>query len=257
MLCLLIGALLGHPGIGPARVQIAEVKDRDVFELVQHLLGGDGVASRDVDDHPVFGRGNVHVRAEVLHETLALWPSGVRSVFALVASSDARSARRIRIIVTLPRLPTLSAGRGRRLTELAQCSPDVDARLRELCERDLPEINRHVLSRVMDWIGTREAVVSNLNLIDDAQPSSVPQGVWDQLENAFVERRPHGQSLRVFTLHARASSQLRARLLRMALDDLKRRKSAFMLLGRIELWRLEHGRPTDEPRHPNLASGQP
>ena len=30
-----------------------------------------------------------------------------------------------------------------------------------------------------------------------------------------------------------------------------------MLLGQIEEWRLEHGRPTDEPRHPDLASGQP
>jgi hypothetical protein len=42
----------------------------------------------------------------------------------------------------------------------------------------------------------------------------------------------------------------------MALEDRKRRKSAFMLLGQIEQWRLEHGRPTGEPRHPDLASGQ-
>jgi hypothetical protein len=143
-----------------------------------------------------------------------------------------------------------------RLAELAQRRPEVAARLRELCERDLPELNRHVLSRVMGWLGTPEALAANLNLIDDAKPSPVPRGIWDQLETAFVERRPYGQSPNVFTQHARASNELRVRLFRMAIGDEKRRKSAFMLLGQIEEWRLEHGRPTGEPRHPDLASGQ-
>ena len=143
-----------------------------------------------------------------------------------------------------------------RLTELAQRSPEAAERLRELCERDLREINRHVLSKVMGRFGTPEALVANLNLIDDAKPSSVPQGLWDQLESAFVERQPYGQNPNVFTLNARASNELRVRLLRMAFEDRKRRKSAFILLGQIEVWRLEHGRPTDEPRHPDLASGQ-
>ena len=142
-----------------------------------------------------------------------------------------------------------------RLTELARRRPEAAARLRELCERDLAELNRHVLSRVMDWLGTPEALAASLTLIDDAKPSSVPQGIWDQLKGAFVERRPYGQNPNVFTEHARASNELRVRLFRMAIEDKKRRKSAFMLLGRIEEWRLEYGRPTGEPRHPDLASG--
>ena len=144
-----------------------------------------------------------------------------------------------------------------RLTELAQRRPEAAARLRQLCEGDLPDFNRHVLSRVMDWLGTPEALAANLNLIDDAKPSPVPQGICDQLEGAFVERRPDGQDSNVFTEHARASNELRVRLFRMVLQDPKRQKSAFMLLGQIEQWRLEHGRPTGEPRHPDLASGQP
>lgn len=143
-----------------------------------------------------------------------------------------------------------------RLTELARRRPEVAARLRELCERDLPEPNRHVLSKVMNWLGTHEALAANLNLIDDAKPSPVPQGIWDQLAGAFVERRSYGESPNVFTQHPRASNLLRVRLFRMAIEDEKRRKSAFMLLGQIEKWRLEHGRPTGEPRHPDLASGQ-
>jgi hypothetical protein len=142
-----------------------------------------------------------------------------------------------------------------RLTELAQRRPEVAVRLRESCERDLPEHNRHVLSKVMDRLGTPEALAANLNLIDDAQPCPIPQGVRDQFEGAFVERRPYGQNPNVFTEHARASNELRVRLFRMAIEDEKRRKSAFMLLGQIEEWRLEHSRPTGEPRHPDLASG--
>ena len=125
-----------------------------------------------------------------------------------------------------------------------------------MCERDLPEINRHVLSKVMDWLGTPEALTANLTLIDDANSRPVPQGIWDRLKSAFIERRPYEQHPGVFTEDARASNELRARLLSMALEDRKRRKSAFRLLGEIEVWRLEYGRPIGEPRHPDLASGQ-
>jgi NACHT conflict system protein len=159
--------------------------------------------------------------------------------------------------IALPARPHREDALVARLTELARRCPAVAARLRELCERDLPEPSRQVLSKAMYWLGTPEALTASLNLIDDAKPSPVPQGVWDQLEGAFVERRPYGQNPNVFTQHARASNELRLRLLRMAIGDSKRRKSAFMLLGQIEEWRLEHGRPADEPRHPDIASGGP
>ena len=142
-----------------------------------------------------------------------------------------------------------------RLTELALRSPEVPVRLRELCERDLPEMNRRILSKVMGRFGTIEDLLASLNLIDDTRSPPVPRGLWEQLENAFVERQPYGDSPRYFTLHARASNDLRTRLFTMVREDRKRRHSASMLLGQIEVWRLERGRPMDEPRHPDLASG--
>lgn len=142
------------------------------------------------------------------------------------------------------------------LTKLAQRRPKVAMRLLELCEHDLPEPNRHLLSKVMEGIGTSEALYANLNLIDDAKSPSIPQGIWDQLESTFIEHRPYEQIPNAYTLHARASNELRSRLFRMASEDKKRRMSASKLLGQIEEWRLEHGKPTGEPRHPDLASGQ-
>jgi hypothetical protein len=43
----------------------------------------------------------------------------------------------------------------------------------------------------------------------------------------------------------------------MANHDAKRRKSAFALLGQIEEWCLERGRPTGKPRHPDFQSSAP
>ncbi|MES0066873.1 hypothetical protein NKJ73_13705 [Mesorhizobium sp. M0074] len=162
----------------------------------------------------------------------------------------------IRVVAPLKRRPSREDVLVARLAELAQRKPDAAARLLELCERDLAEVNRQILSKVMGWLGTTEALVANLKLIDDTKPSPVPQGVWDQLKSALVERPPYGQRLTVFTGHARAANEIRVRLFRMAHEDGKRQKSAFMLLGWIEVWRLEQGRPADEPRHPDLASGE-
>ena len=142
-----------------------------------------------------------------------------------------------------------------RLTELARRGPDVAKRFRELCERDLPEANRQLLSKVVGSLGTRESLIANLNLIDDAKTAPVPDGVRNQLESAFVERRTSGSNSYILTRQARSSNDVRVRLFRMARGDSKRRRSASMLLGEIEQWRLQHGRPTDEPRHPDLEYG--
>lgn len=143
-----------------------------------------------------------------------------------------------------------------KLTELAERKPVVAAHLLALCDHELPEFNRQVLSRVMVCLGTPDALAANLNLIDDSKSIPVPRGVWDHLSAAFVERRPYGESSHVFTEHARASNDIRGRLFRMANDEKKRQRSAFMLLGQIEEWRLRRGRPTEETRHPDLVSGR-
>ena len=141
------------------------------------------------------------------------------------------------------------------LAKLGKRRPEVAVRLRELCDRELPEPNRKILSRVLCGIGNRETLFANLKLIDDTRHPSVPQGVRVQLEGAFLEQKSYGEDANTYILQPRASNELRAALLRMAHDDNKRCKSAFMLLGKIEVWRLEDGRPKDEPYHPDLTSG--
>ena len=106
------------------------------------------------------------------------------------------------------------------------------------------------------FLGTSQALLSALNLIDDAARPPVPYDTWQQLEKAFVEKKPHEGSQSTYTLAARAANEVRLRLFEI-LDDPRRRRSALSLLAQIEEWRLEYGRPFGEPRHPAFASGTP
>lgn len=182
-----------------------------------------------------------------------------------VAALDTPAARSLLMSFVDPEIPGLPAEvqlhRHDVLTaSIADCArrdPALEARLRELCVLELPASNRLLLSKVMSWFGTPEAVAAALNLINDGARPPIEYDTWQQLETAFVERKPYGQSPNTFTLAARASNEIRAKLFDMAVRDERRRKSAFSLLGQIEEWRLEHGRPIGEPRHPAFGSADP
>ena len=62
-------------------------------------------------------------------------------------------------------------------------------------------------------------LVANLDLVDDTRSPQIPAGVWEQLQGVFVERLPDGEESDGYTLHARASNELRAGLLGMAHRD--------------------------------------
>ena len=105
-------------------------------------------------------------RRSSIARTISLTPSprSIRSVHANCSSG--LSIRDIRGIA-LTRRPHREDVLVARLTELANRIPEAATRLRELCDRDLPELNRHILSKIMDWLGTPEALAANLNLIEN------------------------------------------------------------------------------------------
>ncbi len=155
--------------------------------------------------------------------------------------------------VSLPRHDVIAA----RLVELARRDRTIKQRILQLCDLSLPLDKRSLLAEVVGQLGDCEAVSAALGLIDDTVDTPVPRGVRKQLEDAFVEKRPRGESQYIYTLEPRSSNAIRARLIEMATNDERRRKSALGLLGQIEEWRLEYGRPVGEPRHPAFESGEP
>ncbi len=182
-----------------------------------------------------------------------------------VAAVDSPESRDLLLSFVDPELPGLPAGVGLprddvlavRLAELARRDQAVKHRLLCLCGSELPAAKRSLLAKVVGQIGDVEAICAGLNLIDDTASMPVPHGILRQIEGAFVERQPYGGRYDIYTLEPRSSNAIRARLFEMATTDEQRKRSALRLLGQIEEWRLEYGRPVGEPRHPAFDSGKP
>lgn len=143
------------------------------------------------------------------------------------------------------------------IVDIAQSEAGVKERLYSLCGRQLPAMMRLLLADVVARLGTGEALIAGLDLIHDQAMPAVPYELLRGIENVFLERRPYGGSGHAYTLEPRAANEIKSRLFAMVLNDNIRRRSAWALLGQIESWRLEYGRPSGEPRHPALDSGTP
>lgn len=140
------------------------------------------------------------------------------------------------------------------IADVARAEPAFGARVLALCNMFLPPTNRLLLSKIVTRLGTQEALLAGLNLIDDAANPRIPYDLVHGIENLLFDRRPYGSA---YTLEPRNSNEIRAHLFSMVLNDGTRRKSAFALLGQIEVWRLDYGKPGTEPRHPAIGTGAP
>jgi hypothetical protein len=141
-----------------------------------------------------------------------------------------------------------------RLAELVQRVKEIEQRILNLCSMKLPPVKRALLAKLVSWLGTAEAAIAGLNLIDDNNSQPVLRDTWKQIEAAFVEHKPHKERANTYTLLPRSSNEVRVRLFEMANNDKDRMKSARSLLRQIEVWRLEYGRPNGEPRSLEVES---
>jgi hypothetical protein len=141
-----------------------------------------------------------------------------------------------------------------RLAEMARRDSAIEQRILNLCSMKLPLAKRALLAKLVSWLGTAEAALAGLNLIDDNASPPVLRDTWKQIEATFVEHKPYEGRANTYTLLPRSSNEVRVRLSEMAIKDKDRMKSALTLLGQIEIWRLEYGRPNGEPRSLEVES---
>ena len=140
------------------------------------------------------------------------------------------------------------------LADRAEHDSEFKTKLFRLANGELPPNKRMLLAKAFSRFKGEEDLVAGLCVLRD-DGSGLPYELLRTIENAFLEHRPYGKETNVYTVAPRGSNALRKRLLEMAHTDPLRKRSAFALLGQIEVWRLEHGRPMDEPRHPAIESG--
>jgi hypothetical protein len=141
------------------------------------------------------------------------------------------------------------------IAEMARSHPAAMERILCLSNLELAGTKRSLLSRVVEQVGTPDAILATLNLIRDDAAEPVPHRLWRAIEAIFLEQRPYGNT-RSYTLLSRSANEIRERLFQMLCHDKVRRKSAAAILAQIEMWRLEHGRPNSEPRHALIDSGE-
>jgi hypothetical protein len=141
----------------------------------------------------------------------------------------------------------------RLLAERAAKDKVLKGRLVELANGDLPSAKRLILAKVFGHFTSEDDRVEGLCLLRD-DGSGVPYELVRSMESAFLERRPYGPSGSTYTLSPRGCNAVRKRLFEMVIGDPHRKETALALLGQIEVWRLEHGHPADELRHPAIES---
>ena len=132
----------------------------------------------------------------------------------------------------------------------------VKDRLFLLCTKQLSPRSRLLLANTISKLGTSESIRAGLNLIDDRKNPSIPYQLLRGLEDIFLGKRPYGSVGNTYTIESTSANEIRSLLYEMAMGDDTRKRSAFVLLGQIESWRLEYGRPDSEPRHPDFDSGK-
>src|SRR5262249_32964439 len=118
---------------------------------------------------------------------------------------------------------------------------------------DLTHTKRMLLAKIFGQFSNEKDLVEGLCVLRD-DGFGVPYELVRSMENFFLERRPYGASGNAYTLSPLGCHSVRKRLFEMVISDALRKVSAFVLLGQIEVWRLEHGHPAGEPRHPVIES---
>jgi hypothetical protein len=177
-----------------------------------------------------------------------------------VAALDYPESRRLLLSFVDPESSGLPAGLtferedvlAARLAELARRDTSIAQRLFQLCTVQLPSPKRMLLAKVVGMLGTTEAIVVGLDLLDDTAEPPVPYDIWKQLEATFVEHKVVSPESSAYTPAPRSANSIRSRLFEMVAKDNRRSRAAYSLLGQIEVWRLEYGRPNGEPRNPDV-----
>jgi len=256
--CLCILAFVDEPSAGIARIRevlaTATLHGFEVRELIVAL--GQSRCNDALDLLLDIGRRN----ATALHGATVEWIDGV-------ASLDTPEAKQVLLSFADPEIPSSGVQHrfehhelqelAERIADLARADPAVVERLFSLCAYDLETERRQLLAQTLAVLGTQDALLAVLNLIRDQGNPPVPFELVRALEAIFLERRPYDNSGHSYTLEPRAANPVRRRLFEMLINDNTRRRSAWSLLGKTELWRVEYGRPGNEPRHPYFDSGLP
>jgi len=254
--CLCLLPFLDPPAVGIKRINeiiaTAQVPSYDLRELLLALGNSrcDEALDLLLDISTKHGNGLNQLRSEWLEAITALNTSKAKQILLSFVDPE--------IGVLKSQLNFGYHDRERlaeHIADIAREDPKVEARVYELCKTEHSSVVRSLLAGVISRIGTSEAFIAGLSLIQDQPKPSIPYELSHGLESAFLGKQPYGGY--GYTIEPITANEIRSYLYEMTIEDDSRKHSAWELLGQIESWRLEYGRPDREPRHPSFDSGKP
>lgn len=139
------------------------------------------------------------------------------------------------------------------IAEAAKNDKEIYKSVTDLCSSELGEQERLILSKVIAKLNTEDAVLAGLSLIDDRLSQPIPQPLLDSVMSFFLKQKTVGKSSS-YTLSPQSSNRIRRKLFEMSELDTHRKLSTKLLLKKIDVLRVEYGKPMNEPWNPKFET---
>lgn len=139
------------------------------------------------------------------------------------------------------------------IASIISTNEDLVPRLIERCDSEMTDLQRNLMATVIQMIRRVDVDIAALQMIRDG--SELPWALSQRIKQIFFDEISIPGMQGAYELSPRTDTEIRSRLLEMVAHDPNRQRTAFDLLGNIDIWRLESGKPDFEPRHPCLPSG--
>ena len=143
----------------------------------------------------------------------------------------------------------------KQLASLVKADAELQAEIFALFDVPGSLEQQFALIKTVAALDSLDAMFCTLQLPIENRSHQWPYFVLEEAFRDFClikQTKPNGNS---YTLEPTPALELRRRLLEIAIAGDRRSRNAFSLLGKIDLWRLEHGKPPREPRHPAIELG--
>jgi len=253
---LCIYAFTNDPSRAVSRIRLLASKHLYTHEMRDVIAALQQSCSKEATDYLIDLAQDPDLLKQLGYELLeALATSGFAEAEKAILSAVDPTIEQPRIGV--PAGHSARTALSKAIADLSEKHTELEARVFQLCDEKLSDSQREVIADAIKLLSTPKGVLAGLNLISDKARIRVPYGVKEAIENSLLERVPVPGYGGAYELKPRQDMGVRRRLFDMAVDDHFRCGSAFDLLGFTDQLRLEYGKPSLEPRHPNWQRGMP
>jgi hypothetical protein len=137
----------------------------------------------------------------------------------------------------------------RALAKASKSKRSLEAEIRRRCKEPQSDLERGVLVYILCQIADYGAALSLCDLLTNHE-MPLQDATEHIIEEAVTEHVPRGGN--AYSLKPRNATELKKRLMRIALEQVRQRRTATGLLALIRKCRLERGWPVNEPVHPDI-----